>query len=270
MHQLTIQSNNGWVPTSAQLDSWIASFERDGFIVLRGLLSADEILELRERISEAFGRPDPGDSTSTIIRDQMFLRGRPFEELIDRSPVIDFVEKVLGQDCHLIAENAIHTRPGEGLDRWHVDDTVHFPRPRDVLLDPCIPMPCFVVQALYYLVDVDEEIGPTEFVPGTHRSGREPDLEPTYEGQGPVSILARAGDCTLQNGQTWHRGATNLSRDRIRIVQEVGYGRRFIAQRFYPFVNFHMPEDLLARSSQRRRRLLGVHPRGPYSRGTYM
>jgi ectoine hydroxylase-related dioxygenase (phytanoyl-CoA dioxygenase family) len=199
----------------------------------------------------------------------MFLRGGLFEELIDRSPVIDFVEAILGNDCHLIAENAIHTRPGEGIDRWHVDETVHFPRPRGVPLDPRIPVPCFVVQALYYLVDVDEEIGPTQFVPGSQRSGREPDAELNYEGTGPISVLARAGDCTLQNGQTWHRGATNLSWDRTRVVQQVGYGRRFFAQRFYPFVNFRMPEDLLARSSPRRQRLLGAHPRGPYSRAAY-
>jgi hypothetical protein len=266
---VTYQACNGWLPSSEQLGSWIDDFERDGFVVVRGLLSADEVQALREGILEAFNRPDPGGSTSAIIRDQMFLRGGLFEELIDRSPVIDFVEAVLGADCHLIAENAIHTRPGEGIDRWHVDETVHFPRPRDVPLDPRIPMPCFVVQALYYLVDVDEEIGPTQFVPGSNRSGREPDAELVHEGKGPISVLARAGDCTLQNGQTWHRGATNVSLDRTRLVQQVGYGRRFISQRFYPFVNFLMPEDLLERSSPRRRRLLGVHPRGPYSRATY-
>jgi len=261
--------NNGHAPTAEQLGSWVAAFERDGLVVLRGLLSGNEILELRERISEAFSEPDPGGSTSTIIRDQMFLRGGVFEELIDRSPVIEFVEEVLGGDCHLIAENAIYTRPGEGIDRWHVDEAVLFPRPAGVPLDRRIPLPCFIVQALYYLVDVDHEIGPTQFVPGSHRSGREPDTELTYEGQGAVSVIAKAGDCALQNGQTWHRGATNRSLERIRIVQEVGYGRRFMAQRFYPFVNFRMPEDLLARSSSRRRRLLGVHPRGPYSRAVY-
>ena len=253
-----------YVPTPEQLAQWLADFDRDGYVVLRGLLAPDEIVEMRERVVAAYDTPDLAGSDSTIIRHQMFLRGKLFEDLLDRSPVIDFVEAVLGNDCHLISENAIYTRPGQGIDRWHVDEAVHFPRPVGVPLDPRIPVPCFVVQALYYLVDVDEAIGPTQFVPGSQRSGRKPDPELTYEGKGLVNVIAEAGDCLLQNGQAWHRGATNMTTDRSRVVQQVSYGRRFISQRFYPFVNYHMPEDLLARSSARRQRLLGVHPRGPY------
>ncbi len=251
-------------PTDDQLRQWVSEFERDGFIVLRGLMSPDEIVEMRDQVVQAFDQPDPAGSNSQIIRHQMFLKGRIFEDLIDRSPVIDVVEAILGDTCHLISENAIYTRPGQGIDSWHVDEVVHFPRPADVPLDPRIPVPCFVVQALYYLVDVDEELGPTQFVPGSQRSGRNPDPELVYEGRGVTSVIVRAGDCCLQNGQTWHRGATNMSKDRCRVVQQVSYGRRFIAQRFYPFVNYHLPEEILERAPDRRRRLFGIHPRGPY------
>jgi len=251
-------------PTPEQLARWVADFERDGFVVLRGVLSPDEVDEMRPQVVRAYDEPDPAGSSSAIIRHQMFLKGATFEDLLDRSPVIELVEEVLGNTCHLISENAIYTRPGQGIDAWHVDEVVHFPRPADVPLDPRIPVPCFVVQALYYLVDVDEAIGPTQFVPGSQRSGRKPDPELVYEGKGVVSVIAQAGDCLLQNGQAWHRGATNMTSDRSRVVQQVSYGRRFIQQRFYPFVNYHMPEDLLARSSPRRQRLLGIHPRGAY------
>ena len=254
-----------WVPTMEQLAQWIADFERDGFIVLRGLLSPQEAEEMREQVVQAHNEPDPTGSTSQIYRHQMYLKGRIFEELIDRSPTVDFVEAVLGADCHMLSANTVYTGPGQGIDRWHVDETVHFPRPPDVPLDPRVPIPCFIITALYYLVDVPMELGPTQFVPGSHRSGqdaRQDILE--YEGRGVESVIAQAGDCLLHNGQVWHRGATNMTTDRYRVVQQVTYGRRFIAQRFYPFVNYHMPEDLLARSNPRRRRLLGVHPHGPY------
>jgi len=251
-------------PTSEQLSEWLADFERDGFVVARGVLAPDEIEAMRAQVVGAFDGPDPAGSDSTIIRHQMFRKGAIFEELIDRSPVIDFVEAVLGNNCHLISENAIYTRPGQGIDSWHIDEAVHFPRPADVPLDPRIDVPCFVVQALYYLVDVDEAIGPTQFVPGSQRSGRKPDPELVYEGRGVHSVIASAGDCLLQNGQVWHRGATNSTQDRARVVQQVSYGRRFISQRFYPFVNYHMPEDILERAPHRRKRLLGVHGRGPY------
>ena len=107
-------------------------------------------------------------------------------------------------------------------------------------------------------------IGPTQFVPGSHRSGRAPDPELVYEGRDVVSVIAKAGDCLLQNGQAWHRGAPNQTADRIRVVQQVSYGRRFIAQRFYPFVNYRLPEEVLARANPRRKRLLGVHSVGAY------
>jgi hypothetical protein len=68
----------------------------------------------------------------------------------------------------------------------------------------------------------------------------------------------------LWNDQTWHRGGPNTSDGRLRWVQQAPYGRRFIAQRFFPFVNYHLPEAILARANPRRRRLLGLHPAGAY------
>jgi ectoine hydroxylase-related dioxygenase (phytanoyl-CoA dioxygenase family) len=119
---------------------------------------------------------------------------------------------------------------------------------------------------MYYLTDVPMELGPTQIVPGSHRSGRLPPRsgdELVWDGRGYVSLLARAGDCVVLNGQTWHRGATNRS-GHHRIVLQVSYGRRYISQRFWPFVNFSLPEDVWASAPPRRRRLLGEHPHGPY------
>jgi ectoine hydroxylase-related dioxygenase (phytanoyl-CoA dioxygenase family) len=75
-----------------------------------------------------------------------------------------------------------------------------------------------------------------------------------------VSAVGNAGTAVLWNDQTWHRGGPNTSGGRLRWVQQAPYGRRFIAQRFFPFVNYHMPEAILERANPRRRRLLGLHP----------
>jgi len=125
-------------------------------------------------------------------------------------------------------------------------------------------MPCFVVTAMYYLNDVPMELGPTQIVPGSHRSGALPPTSPDQlacDGAGPVSLVARAGDCVVLNGQTWHRGATNRS-DHHRIVLQVTYGKRFISQRIWPFVNFSFPREVWDAAPPRR--LLGEHPHGPY------
>jgi ectoine hydroxylase-related dioxygenase (phytanoyl-CoA dioxygenase family) len=201
----------------------------------------------------------------------MFEQGPQFEEIIDNPRIIDLIEALLGADCHLIAMSALRTPPGGAIDIWHVDEVVRFPLPPGVTLDPRIAMPCFVVNLNYYLCDVNEELGPTQFVPGSHRSGRQPgpgDFDspgnPVYEGQGVVSAVGNAGTAVLWNDQTWHRGGPNTSDGRLRWVQQAPYGRRFIAQRFFPFVNYHLPEAILARANPRRRRLLGLHPAGAY------
>jgi ectoine hydroxylase-related dioxygenase (phytanoyl-CoA dioxygenase family) len=252
------------------LEARIEQFHRDGYLVIPDALAPDQAERLRAGVERAFAEPDAeaefyGPGLAKIWRPKMFERGEPFEELVDNPRIIDLVEAILGADCHLIANSALRTGPGEGISNWHADEVIRFPRPRDVPLDPRIPVPCFVLNFNYYLCDVDEELGPTQFVPGSHRSGRQPDPgELSYEGREKVSGVGPAGTAVMWHDQTWHRGAPNRTPDRVRWVQQAPYGRRFIAQRFYPFINYRMPEAILERASPRRKRLLGLHGIGAY------
>ena len=95
--------------------------------------------------------------------------------------------------------------------------------------------------------------------------GRGPNEQehPTFEGQGPVPILARAGEAYLFHNQIWHQGAKNQS-DRQRLLGGVTYSRRFVAQKFYPFIDYHMPEHVWEGASPRLQRFLGRHTKGAY------
>jgi ectoine hydroxylase-related dioxygenase (phytanoyl-CoA dioxygenase family) len=259
-----------------EIEAQVERFHRDGFLVLPGILSRSEVAALRAGVERAFEQPNAvaglyGETMQRIWRPTMFEQGPKFEALIDHPGVIDLIEAILGDDCHLIANSALRTGPGDGISFWHADDTVRFPRPKGVPLDPRIPMPCFVANFNYYLCDVDEELGPTQFIPGSHRAGRSPDADdrdadgnPSYEGNGVFNAVGPAGTAVLWNDQTWHRGAPNRSHDRTRWVQQAPYARRFIAQRFYPFVNYRMPEGIIERANPRRKRLLGLHGIGAY------
>lgn len=251
-------------PDTAELAS---RFLRDGFVMLPGALSPEETRLLRQGVHAAHQAPCPTGNPTQFHRHQMFRRGPEFEAILDREPAVDVAETVLGDNCHVIANNTVYTGPNSGIDRWHVDETVLFPMLDGVRLDPRIEMPCHIMTALYYLDDVPLELGPTQVVPGSHRSGRRPpqtDAELVWDGRGYETMVADAGDCLLLNGQTWHRGATNRTSDRHRHVLQVTYGRRFISQRFYPYVNHVIPQEILDRATPRRQRLLGMHEHGPY------
>ena len=87
---------------------------------------------------------------------------------------------------------------------------------------------------------------------------------PVFDGRTMVSSAGKAGTLVLWNDQTWHRGGPNLSQGRIRWVIQTPFARRAIGLRYWPHVNYHMPEAVIARATPRRKRLLGFHPIGAY------
>lgn len=176
-------------------------------------------------------------------------------------------ESILGDDCHVMSQNAMRNGRGEGISGWHVDDGVDYPCPEEIPRhDLRIEVPCNVLNVLFPLTDIQSnENGPTQIVPGSHFSGRNPPTQdnPKFENRGPHSILAKAGDAYLFHNQVWHHGALNES-DRVRYVATVVYSRRFVAQRFYPFLNYRMPDHVLEGADYRLLRLLGKHKKGAY------
>ena len=134
--------------------------------------------------------------------------------------------------------------------------------------DPRLRMPVFLLTVQIPLTDIpSDEFGPTQFVPKGHYSGRQPEdvKNPLFEGREPVSIHCKAGDIYLHNGQCWHRGAPNTS-IRTRYLLQQAYGMRWVAQRFFPFLNYRMPQHVLDHASgdENMLRVLGKHPKGAY------
>jgi len=258
-------------PYSAeQIAQFKSDFFRDGYLLLPGVLTGGEIEALKAGINRVL--EDPKWQTTdnvygSYIGVRLFETDPVFEDMLAREPIISLIEDILGPDCHLIAENAVRNAPGQAIDTFHVDDPVMFPAgPDGKRHDPSLTMPLFVCTVQMPLTDIPSvEYGPTQFVPGSHYSGREPNdlYNPSFEGQEPVSILCKAGDIYLHNGQCWHRGAPNTS-DRTRYLLQLAYGKRWVSQRFYPFVNYQLPQGVFERADDRRKRVLGFHPKGAY------
>lgn len=256
--------------TAEQTKKHLDDFNRDGCVHLGNLLTAQEVTTLKQCIDEAFADPDSqaaGRIYSPMTCVRLFETNRLFRDMLVREPIISLIETLLGADCHLLSSNAVRNQPGKAIDTYHVDDLLFFPLPDEVpRFDPRLTIPTFMLNVQIALTDIpSDEYGPTQFIPGTHYSGRHPNdkTNPTWEDRKPVSIPCKAGDVYLQHSQVWHRGAPNTS-DRTRYLYQLSYARRVIAQRFYPFMNYKMPDHVLEGAGERLLRVLGKHPKGAY------
>jgi ectoine hydroxylase-related dioxygenase (phytanoyl-CoA dioxygenase family) len=242
--------------------------ERDGFVVLRGVLDAGAVAELAAEIERAFVERDVERQLEDRdeFRYQMLNYGPCSQEAVGHPAILEVIEPLLGDDCHVIANTAWRNPPTFAGGPWHCDAGPHVPRPEGVDWDDRIPYPVLAIGAHIVLKDCTVACGPTAVVPGSHRSGRLPprgaldDPGLTYDGRPPVLLLAEAGDVALFVSDTWHRGTPSAGGDG-RLFLQVHYGRRDIAQRIRPTaeVNHLTPEAIGRAVTPRLRQLVGLH-----------
>jgi len=241
------------------------ALHEDGFALIPGVLSAEEVADLRAAIDRLrpFGLDHAGlDDHYKCV----FNRERVFLDVIDRPGVVELAEAAMGEQCHIIGETAWRSHPGH--DGWapHADQ-IWITVPESNFDDPKFQLPIYICTAHYYLTDIlTEEYSPTYVIPGSHKSGRGigwgADPNPNWHGRTLEPVLVRAGDVLFFRSEIWHSGSKNAS-DRTRYLLQVHYSHRFIAQKFSPWPWQFNPE-ILAVATPRQLRLLGKHPESNY------
>ena len=254
------------------LQSYVRAMREDGFAYFANVLNADEIAELRRAMDALTALPESFDKHTDPAEhgfmnksiNNVFNRDPVFVQYLDRPEIIDLVEAVHGADCHCIGMTAWVTGPGRPDQTLHAD-WQPLTLPEDIMADERVQIPIFITTAHYYLDDLYEELGPTHFVPGSHRAGRPPQKgETAWKGREEQSILCKAGDVVLFRSEVWHRGTANTS-EQTRYLLQVHYAQRMITQKYPPYLNrFQFDPDLLARASARQLRLLGDHAPSNY------
>lgn len=242
----------------------LAALHADGFVLLPGVLNAGAVAWARAAIDRL--SPLHWDYTG-LVDDHfkcVFNRDPRWLSYIDPPGLIELMEAALGADCHIIGETAWRGRPGFVGGDLHVD-YLAMELPRPLLADPSFVLPMQVCTAHCYLTDIDADLCPTLVIPGSHRAGRPPLAgETEWEGRRPEPVLCRAGDVLVFRSELWHAGSRNLSRDRSRYLLQVHYGRRMVAQKFSPYLDFRFNPATLAAATPRQRRLLGDHAPAEY------
>lgn len=204
------------------------------------------------------------------FRYEMLNRSALAQQAIGHPAILSVVEPLLGEDCHIIANTAWRQNTNDnahGGRFWHIDAGPHIPRLPDIAWDERIPYPIFAVACHIFLMDCPLESGPTGVIPKSHTSGQAPPLDRsaddtlTWNGTGPVPIIARAGDVSLFVSDAWHRRLPSLDGDPGRFFLQVHYGRRDIAQRIRTTdrVNHLSPDATARAATPRERTLIGLH-----------
>lgn len=251
--------------------------QTEGYVVLPSVFGPDEVAELVDDVDRVFDEWKPDDRVDDKpdghwepFRYEMLNRSEVVQRSIANRAVLDVVEPLLGEDCHVIANTAWRQPPGEsthGGQSWHIDSGPHVPRPEGVPWDERIPYPVFAVATHLMLQDCPLDAGPTGVIPRSHTSGQHPpfdqlyDVDLEWEGARVLPLTASAGDVLLFVSDVWHRRLPPTGDDPGRYFIQCHYGRRDIAQRLRPtsIANQLSGEAIERATNTRERRLVGLH-----------
>ncbi len=258
----------------------VQAMHRDGFVHIPNVLKEDEIAALRSVTDRLMDDPEMLARECPELHEQRYVQmfnaqvmdipfilrntlalDPIFSQMLMREPILGLAEALVGPNCRFCGQNVLRNQPDVSIERWHVDGALHFPSPEDASrhtqgVRP--PVLWFTVQIA--LTDIDSiEHGPTQYVPGSHLSGKHPNSQeyPEFESQAPVSIFCKAGDIYLQDPQCWHRGSPNTS-NRSRYLMQNQYAVDWAFRRFGWMNRVPVQDEVLAAADDRLLRVLGL------------
>lgn len=222
----------------------IKGYWENGYIVIPGVLSDDEMEAYKARARAVAHGEHPPEAKSRIMRDVRIAKGvvpapedpedglwklmnpdrfdPAFRDFTYTPKLLDPVEDLLGPDLIAFLMMMIYKPPGvaQAVHPFH-QDAFYFPfGPHDQVLACWIP-----------LDDADESNGTLVVVPGSHRDGvaahEYPDglvnmgsfhIPGADTAQGAQVLDVKAGDAVLFHSRTWHKSLGNRSDRRRRVI----------------------------------------------------
>lgn len=193
------------------------NLERDGYLALGQLLSSSEVQAVNNRIAELISIE--GANAGSELFDSKYIRhpkeagadrladlvnkGAIFDKFYSHPHVLAGINSVLGAQYKLSSLNYRAARPGQGLQKLHVD------------YKNTVPQGGYkVCNTIWLLDDFTENNGATRIVPGTHKSNMLPAAamdDPQQPHPNEILIQAPAGSVFIFNSHVWHGGTTNTT-----------------------------------------------------------
>jgi len=184
------------------------ALDRDGFVVLDGLLDAPALAAVHHATLDALRAAADDGPTGTGHGDPA---GPAIDALTAAPRLRAAAEHLLGSDAELVKVNVRAPNPGYGGQALHADfaGLPHGMVPQGVV-------------AVVALVDVTEQGGATRVVPGTH-TWRKLAPSNSHDRRHPDErrIALTAGSALVFSGHLWHSGTRNdgaYRRDALQIT----------------------------------------------------
>ncbi len=146
--------------------------------------------------------PETKDDDDSIIQQALY------EVLLENDSVANVIKSTLGSDAELYEFACLISDPGSDRQVFHPD--IAFQGEKQIRTGPLLT--CFIA-----LQDVDEKMGPTEFLPQTNTQHYHDLLNDVSKRDDMLSTvtsklsLLQAGDCTIHDATTLHAGSANRS-----------------------------------------------------------
>ncbi|MCY4128938.1 MAG: phytanoyl-CoA dioxygenase family protein [Gammaproteobacteria bacterium] len=271
------------VPRREEASFATQELERDGATLVKRVIQGDELNVLRDEIEGVYSNfgPDYRDAKkerawSDDFRYEMFNRSPLAQKAAAHRGILDVIEPLIGEDCHVIANTCWRNPPATGSTHgggnWHIDAGPHIPLREDQHWPEDLPHPVFAIGVQLYLEECPMASGPTAVIRGSHKSGRPPpqdriaDVDLTWNDQTADPLVAEPGDAAFFVSDVWHRRLPPESEHPGRFFLQIHYGRRDIAQRVKTTHDLNHVDDAAMRriESDRERLLLGLHQQGFY------
>lgn len=244
-HRRTASSGQDIDPAVAEAD--LAAMRRDGYVILPDLLTADELVQIRDAVAPLLnlhGRNGfEGHTTQRVY--SVLNKTRACDRIADHPRVLALLDRLFLPNYLLSMLQVINILPGEQAQMLHTDDGFYpIPRPRAGL----------GAATIWAIDDFTADNGATDIVAGSHLWG---DRRPQEAEREPV--VMKAGSCVFFPGTLWHGGGANRS-GAARLALTAQYCEPWL--RPQEAFTLSMTRDTVRAVSEDIRRMLGysIHP----------
>jgi hypothetical protein len=198
-HKATTSSGGTIDPAVVAAD--MATLERDGYVILENLITAQDCDRVRAAVTPLLDRAGrntfEGERTQRIY--SVLEKTRACDALVDHPRVLALLDRLFLPNYLLSQLQVINIHPGERAQLLHFDDAFYpIPRPRP-------PVGAATVWAIDPFTDSN---GATAILPGSHHwdGHRRPTDSDTH-----LTAAMPPGSCVFFLGTLWHGGGANRS-----------------------------------------------------------